>query len=128
LCAATTGYVVGTRWIALPRDKLPSVEDHYLDILGRPPALGCDDSEAHISHVRMQVRRPRADDLARKEAEGKVSKGALRCLKRHLARRFHRTAEAPCKTPAPPASDRWHLLRLVSTLRWRAIFVARLLW
>ena len=28
--------------------------------------------------------------LARKEAEGKTRKGALRCLKRHLARRFHR--------------------------------------
>jgi transposase len=28
--------------------------------------------------------------LARKEAEGKTKKGALRCLKRHLARRFHR--------------------------------------
>ena len=27
--------------------------------------------------------------LARKEAEGKTKKGALRCLKRHLARRFH---------------------------------------
>jgi transposase len=27
--------------------------------------------------------------LARKRAEGKTTKGALRCLKRHLARRFH---------------------------------------
>src|SRR5207248_10495926 len=27
--------------------------------------------------------------LARKEAEGKTKKGALRCLKRHLARRFY---------------------------------------
>jgi transposase len=27
--------------------------------------------------------------LAREEAEGKTTKGALRCLKRHLARRFH---------------------------------------
>jgi transposase len=29
------------------------------------------------------------DYLARKQAEGKTKKGALRCLKRHLARRFH---------------------------------------
>ena len=34
--------------------------------------------------------------LARKEAEGKTTKGALRCLKRHLARRFyHLLAEPP---------------------------------
>ena len=34
--------------------------------------------------------------LARKEAEGKTKKGALRCLKRHLARRFyHLLAESP---------------------------------
>ena len=34
--------------------------------------------------------------LARKEAEGKTSKGALRSLKRHLARRFyHLLAEPP---------------------------------
>ena len=34
--------------------------------------------------------------LARKEAEGKTSKGALRCLKRHLARRFyHLLADPP---------------------------------
>jgi hypothetical protein len=28
--------------------------------------------------------------LARKQAERKPNKGALRCLKRHVARRFHR--------------------------------------
>jgi transposase len=33
--------------------------------------------------------------LARKEAEGKTSKGALRSLKRHLARRFHRLLSEP---------------------------------
>ncbi len=33
--------------------------------------------------------------LARKEAEGKTSKGALRCLKRHLARRFHQLLAQP---------------------------------
>jgi transposase len=34
--------------------------------------------------------------LARKEAEGKTTKGSLRCLKRHLARRFyHLLAEPP---------------------------------
>jgi transposase len=33
--------------------------------------------------------------LARKEAEGKTSKDALRCLKRHLARRIHRLLTQP---------------------------------
>jgi transposase len=37
--------------------------------------------------------------LARKEAEGKTKKGALRCLKRHLARRFHHLLSLPAKTP-----------------------------
>jgi hypothetical protein len=36
--------------------------------------------------------------LARKEAEGKTKKGALRCLKRHLARRFHHIL---CLPPNP---------------------------
>jgi transposase len=33
--------------------------------------------------------------LARKQAEGKTKKGALRCLKRHLARRFWRLLAEP---------------------------------
>jgi transposase len=33
--------------------------------------------------------------LARKEAEGKTRKGALRCLKRHLARRFYQLLAQP---------------------------------
>jgi transposase len=33
--------------------------------------------------------------LARKHAEGKTKKGALRCLKRHLARRFHHLLRLP---------------------------------
>ena len=33
--------------------------------------------------------------LARKEAEGKTKKGALRCLKRYLARRFYRLLSEP---------------------------------
>jgi transposase len=37
--------------------------------------------------------------LARKEAEGKTKKGALRCLKRHLARRFHHLLSLPAETP-----------------------------
>ena len=37
--------------------------------------------------------------LARKEAEGKTKKGALRCLKRHLARRFHYLLSLPAETP-----------------------------
>jgi transposase len=37
--------------------------------------------------------------LARKQAEGKTSKGALRCLKRTLARRFHRLLTEPALEP-----------------------------
>jgi transposase len=39
--------------------------------------------------------------LARKEAEGKTKKGALRCLKRHLARRFHHLLFLPAAPPQP---------------------------
>jgi transposase len=39
--------------------------------------------------------------LARKEAEGKTHKGALRCLKRHLARRFHRLLSLPAPHTHP---------------------------
>jgi transposase len=42
--------------------------------------------------------------LARKEAEGKTKKGALRCLKRHLARRFHHLLSLPAETPQPDQS------------------------
>ena len=44
--------------------------------------------------------------LARKQAEGKTKKGALRCLKRHLARRIYHllyTAQTPA---VPPSIDR----------------------
>ncbi|MGZ6639415.1 MAG: IS110 family RNA-guided transposase [Solirubrobacteraceae bacterium] len=54
--------------------------------------------------------------LARKEAEGQTKKGALRCLKRTLARRFHRLLTDPVPPteaaviddtiPLPPISDR----------------------
>ena len=55
--------------------------------------------------------------MARKETEGKTTKGALRSLKRHLARRFHRllaelpadqqqaTNGQPTVEPQPAASD-----------------------
>jgi transposase len=36
--------------------------------------------------------------LDRKRAEGKTKKGALRCLKRHLARRFHHLLALPTQT------------------------------
>jgi transposase len=44
--------------------------------------------------------------LARKEREGKTKKGALRCLKRYLARRFHRILSLPA---LPPQCDRGEL-------------------
>ena len=41
--------------------------------------------------------------LARKQAEGHTTKGALRCLKRHLARRIQQLlAEPPTNQPPPP--------------------------
>jgi transposase len=42
--------------------------------------------------------------LARKEGEGKTKKGALRCLKRHLARRFHHLLSHPAPAPQPDRS------------------------
>ena len=45
--------------------------------------------------------------LARKAAEGKTKKGALRCHKRHLARRFHHLLSLPAQTPpGRPEQDR----------------------
>jgi transposase len=46
--------------------------------------------------------------LQRKEAEGKTRMEAMRCLKRHLARRYHRLLlhqVAPAPTPQPPQAD-----------------------
>ena len=43
------------------------------------------------------------DYLARKHAEGKTPKGALRCLKRHLARRFHHLLALPVNPTAEPS-------------------------
>jgi transposase len=44
--------------------------------------------------------------LARKEAEGKTSKGALRSLKRHLARHFHRLLTQPAADQQPAADGK----------------------
>ncbi len=44
--------------------------------------------------------------LARKQAEGKTTKGALRCLKRHLARRFHHLLAPPAEPAATEPSVR----------------------
>jgi transposase len=46
--------------------------------------------------------------LARKRAQGKTSKGALRCLKRHLARHFHQLLTQPPadRQPAAPQAQR----------------------
>jgi transposase len=53
----------------------------------------------HALHI-IAITRARRDPatiqyLARKEAEGKTTKGALRCLKRHLARRIHQLLAEP---------------------------------
>ena len=57
----------------------------------------------HALHI-IAITRARYDPttkayLARKQAEGKTKKGALRCLKRHLARRFHYLLSLPAETP-----------------------------
>lgn len=56
----------------------------------------------HALHI-IAITRARHDPatkayLERKQAEGKTHKGALRCLKRHLARRFHRLLALPAHT------------------------------
>ncbi len=43
--------------------------------------------------------------LERKQAEGKTNKGALRCLKRHLARRFHHLLTLAAQTTERPHND-----------------------
>ena len=59
----------------------------------------------HALHI-IAITRARHDPatkayLERKQAEGKTHKGALRCLKRHLARRFHRLLALPAQTTPP---------------------------
>ena len=50
----------------------------------------------HIIAITRTQRDPATKQyLARKEAEGKTNKGALRSLKRHLARRFHKLLAEP---------------------------------
>jgi transposase len=50
----------------------------------------------HIIAVTRAQRDPTTKEyLARKAAEGKTTRGALRCLKRHLARRFYRLLAEP---------------------------------
>jgi transposase len=64
---------------------------------------GGDRQRGHALHV-IAITRARHDPatkdyLARKQAEGKTSKGALRCLKRHLAPRFHYLLSVPAQSP-----------------------------
>lgn len=66
-----------------------------------------------IAAVRARVDPRTKQYLARKQAEGKTKKGALRCLKRTLANHFHRLLARPPLTPAQteptptaPASQR----------------------
>ena len=44
--------------------------------------------------------------LARKQAEGKTRREALRCLKRHLARRIWQLLQPPAATAAPADTTR----------------------
>jgi transposase len=60
----------------------------------------------HALHI-IAITRARYDPatkayLKRKAAEGKTKKGALSCLKRHLARRFHRLLSPPAQARPRP--------------------------
>jgi hypothetical protein len=57
-----------------------------------------------IAITRAKRDQPTIDYLTRKQAEGNTRKGALRCLKRHLTRRFWRLLAEP-PLPAPPAAN-----------------------
>jgi hypothetical protein len=71
------------------------------------PNRGGDRQLNHALHI-IAVTRANHDPatkeyLARKQREGKTKKGALRCLKRYLARRFWRLlAEPPEANPSNP--------------------------
>jgi transposase len=53
--------------------------------------------------VQARVHPPAQDFMARKRAEGKSFREALRCLKRHLARRVYRLLQPPAQTLQPSA-------------------------
>jgi transposase len=55
-----------------------------------------------IAITRASHHTPTKQYLARKQAEGQTTKGALRCLKRHLARRFYQLLTKPTPSPAKP--------------------------
>jgi len=60
----------------------------------------------HIIAITRAQRDPATKEyLDRKEAEGKTPKGALRALKRHLARHFHRLLAAPAADQQRAAVD-----------------------
>ena len=50
--------------------------------------------------VRLRVHPETRAYIARKRAEGKSTKEAIRCLKRHLARRLFKLLEASSRPPA----------------------------
>ena len=65
----------------------------------------CGNRQINAAIHRMAVTRARCDpqtrdDIARKKAEGKTNRDAIRCLKRHLARRVWQLLRAP--TPSRP--------------------------
>ena len=60
--------------------------------------------------------------LARKEAEGKTAKGALRSLKRHLARRFYHLLAEPPADHDPETADGTPITeRKPATIRERTV-------
>jgi transposase len=55
-----------------------------------------------IALTRASHHAPTKQYLARKQAAGQTTKGALRCLKRHLARHFYQLLTTPTPPPAKP--------------------------
>jgi transposase len=63
-----------------------------------------------VAVTRLRCHPETQDYIARKRAEGKSTKDAIRCLKRHLTRRIWHLLQAPAPTPGPDA----HTLNLLT--------------
>jgi hypothetical protein len=106
-----SGYRPGPRRSRAPQANAPNTGS-------TAAATGSSTTRWHIIAVTRAQHDPATNEyLARKEAEGKTKKGALRSLKRHLARRFHQllsepptdqqpTAEPESKPELPSITDR----------------------
>jgi transposase len=63
--------------------------------VGRGPVTHHTVAASPIDRTRARIDHQTRSYLERKHAEGKTNREALRCLKRHLARRVHRLLSTP---------------------------------